>query len=204
GGIAAALAIQYAWRPFSFLHLLLADYVSGYFFFIALLTALLIYLVRRMVPMPLFRQTARQIILGVLLALFLYLTLGQLVTFAWQRFTLTLPRLWRFVLIFVVIWPLFLLDEGINRGYQEQGALRGALASLGFKALLIAGLFLSIVIIPGLGFLSILLPVLVLVFLMMVAFCTQLYASGRAAITAATFSALVMAWCMSTTFPITA
>jgi len=64
--------------------------------------------------------------------------------------------------------------------------------------------FASIVIVPGLSFLGIVLPVLVLVFLMMVAFCTQLYTSGRAAIAAATFSALVMAWCMSTTFPITA
>lgn len=203
-GIAAAIAIQYAWRPFSFFHVLLTDYVSGYFFFIALVTALGIYLIRRMIPLPPFRQTTKQIILGVLLALFLYLTLGQLVTFAWQRFTFTLPRLWRFALIFIVIWPLFLLDEGINRGYQEHGVLRGVLASLGFKALLAAGLFASIVIVPGLSFLGIVLPVLVLVFLMMVAFCTQLYTSGRAAITAATFSALVMAWCMSTTFPITA
>jgi hypothetical protein len=46
------------------------------------------------------------------------------------------------------------------------------------------------------------LPVLALVFLLLVAFGTQIYASGRAAITTATFSALVLAWCMSTTLPI--
>jgi pimeloyl-ACP methyl ester carboxylesterase len=201
-GIAVAIAIQYAWRPFSFVHVLLVDYVSGYFFFTAVVLALLVYIVRRMLPIPLFRQTTRQIIVGVLLWLFLYVTLGQLVTFAWQRFTFTLPRLWRFGMIFVLVWPLFLLDEGINRGYQEQGTIRAITTSLAFKLLLVVGLLVAILITPGLGFLSIVLPVVALVFLMLVAFGTQIYSSGRAAITSATLSALILAWAMSTTLPI--
>ena len=201
-GIAVAIAIQYFWRPFGFIHVLLADYVSGYFFFTAIVLALIVYIVRGMAPIPIFHQTAKQILLGVLLWFFLYITLGQLLTFAWQRFTFTLPRLWRFALLFLLIWPLFLLDEGINRGYQEQGTIRAIVGSLAFKFLLIVGLFVAILITPGLDFLSIVLPVLVLIFLLLVAFGTQIYASGRAAITAATLSALVLAWCMSTTLPI--
>lgn len=201
--IAVAIIIQYAWRPFGFVHVLLADYVSGYFFFTAIVLALLVFLVRRMLPVPLFRQVTRQILVGILLWLILYFTLGQLVTFAWQRFAFTLPRLWRFAIIAVLVWPLFLLDEGINRGYQERGTIRAIVASLAFKLLLVVGLFVAIFITPGLGFLSIVLPVLVLMFLLLVAFCTQLYTSGRAAITAATLSALIMAWSMSTSFPIT-
>lgn len=201
-GIAVAIAIQIFWRPFSFIHVLLVDYVSGYFFITAAVLALLVYLIRDIVPIPIRRQTAKQIILGVLLWLFLYLTLGQLITFAWQRFTFTLPRLWRFVIIFVLIWPLFMLDEGINRGYQEQGTIRAIVSSLAFKLLLVLGLFVAILITPALGFLSIVLPILVLLFLLLVAFGTQIYASGRAAITIATLSALILAWCMSTTLPI--
>ena len=201
-GIAVAIAIQYFWRPFGFIHVLLVDYVSGFFFFTAVVLALLVYIVRGMAPIPIFRQTTKQIVLGILLWFFLYITVGQLVTFAWQRFTFTLPRLWRFALLFLIIWPLFLLDEGINRGYQEEGTMRAIASSIGFKFLLIAGLFVAILITPGLDFLSIVLPVLVLVFLLLIAFGTQIYASGRAAITAATLSALVLAWCMSTTLPI--
>jgi hypothetical protein len=201
-GIAVAIAIQYYWRPFGFIHVQLADYVSGYFFFTAVVLALLVYILRGMAPIPIFRQTTKQIVLSILLWFFLYITLGQLVTFAWQRFTFTLPRLWRFALLFLIIWPLFLLDEGINRGYQEQGTIRAIASSLAFKLLLIAGLFVAILITLGLNFLSIVLPVLVLVFLLLVAFGTQIYASGRAAITTATLSALVLAWCMSTTLPI--
>jgi len=200
-GIAVAIAIQYAWRPFGFIHVLLVDYVSGYFFFIAVVLALIVYIVRGMAPIPYFRQTMKQILLGVLLWFFLYITLGQLVTFAWQRITFTLPRLWRFAIVFVVIWPLFLLDEGINRGYHEQGTIRAIAASLVFKLLLILGLLVAIFTTPGLSFLSTILPVLVLIFLLLTAFGTQIYASGRTAITTATLSALVLAWCMSTTLP---
>src|SRR6266480_4123857 len=201
-GIAVAIAIQYFWRPFGFMHELLVDYVSGFFFFTAVVLALLVYIVRGMAPIPIFRQATKQIVLGILLWFFLYITFGQLVTFAWQRLTFTLPRLWRFVLLFLLIWPLFLLDEGINRGYQEQGTIRAIAGSLAFKLLLIVGLCVAILITPGLNFLSIVLPVLVLIFLLLVAFGTQIYASGRAAITAATLSALILAWCMSTTLPI--
>jgi hypothetical protein len=201
-GIAVAIAIQYFWRPFGFIHVLLADYASGYFFITAIVLALFVYIVRGMVPIPIFRQATKQILLGVLLWFFLYITLGQLLTFAWQRFTFTLPRLWRFALLFVLIWPLFLLDEGINRGYQEQGTIRAIAGSLAFKLLLITGLLMAILITPGLDFLSVVLPVLVLIFLLLVAFGTQIYASGRAAISAATLSALILAWTMSTTLPV--
>ena len=201
-GIVIAIAIQYFWRPFGFIHVLLVDYVSGYFFLTAIVLALLVYILRGMAPIPVFRQTTKQIVLGILLWLFLYITLGQLVTFAWQRLTFTLPRMWRFILVFVIIWPLFLLDEGINRGYQEEGTIRAIASSLAFKLLLIVGLFAAILVTPGLDLLSIVLPVFVLVFLLLVAFGTQIYASGRAAITTATLSALILAWCMSTTLPI--
>jgi hypothetical protein len=201
-GITIAITIQYFWRPFGFMHVLLADYVSGYFFFTAIVLALLVYIVRGIVPVPIFRQTTKQIALGVLLWLFLYITLGQLLSFAWQRFTFTPPRLWRFAILLLLIWPLFLLDEGINRGYQEQGTIRALASSLAFKLLLIAGLFVAILITPGLDYLSIVLPVLVLIFLLLVAIGTQIYASGRAAIATATLSALILAWIMSTTLPI--
>ena len=197
-GIAIAITLQYFWRPFGFIDAPFVDYISGYFFITAVVLAVTIYIVRGMAPLPVFRQTTKQIILGILLWLFLYLTLGQLATFAWQRFTLTPPRLWRFVLIFLIIWPLFLLDEGINRGYQEEGTIRAIVSSVAFKLLLIAGLWVATLITPGLGLLSSVLPVLVLVFLMLVTFGTQIYASGRAAITTSTLSALVLAWCMST------
>ncbi|HEY4035452.1 MAG TPA: alpha/beta fold hydrolase [Ktedonobacteraceae bacterium] len=202
-GIAVALAIQYIWQPFSFMHIALADYVSGYFFIIAVVMAVLIFIFRRYVPLPLFSQIPQQLLLATVLAAFLYFTFGQLMTFAWQHFTFTLPRLWRFLAIFILILPLFLLDEGINRGYQETGMLRAIMSSLIFKALLIGGLIVAVQITSGLNFLSIILPLLLLLFLVLVGSCIQLYHSGHAAFTGAIFTAFMIAWCMSMIFPIT-
>ncbi len=201
-GIAAAIALQYYWQPLSFMHILLADYVSGYFFITALIVAPLIFLLRRFVPIPSFKQALRQILLGVLLALFLYCTLGQLSTFAWQRFAFSMSRLWRFAVIFLLILPLFLLDEGIHRGYQARRALPAILSGLGVKLLLVAGLFIALFITPGLGFLAIILPILTVLFLVLAGYCLQLYTGGHAALAGAIMSALVISWCMSTTFPL--
>lgn len=200
-GIAGAIAIQYAWRPFSFLGLALADYVTGYFFFTALIAGACFFLLQRVLPIPPLRQITLQVLIGVVLAAFLYFTLGQLATFAWERLDFTVPRLWRFAVIFVLILPLFLLDEGINRGYQEHSPLRAVLSSLLSKVLLLAGLFVALLLIPGLDFLNIVLPILALLFLGLITFSFQLYRSGRATLAAAILGALLVAWCMATAFP---
>lgn len=202
-GIAAAIAIQSVWRPFSFINIVIADYVTGYFFFTALVTAALIFLIRRILPVPPLKQVIIQILVGGLIAVFLYLTLGQLSTFAWQRFSFIMPRTWRFLVIFLLILPFFLLEENVIRGYQERGLVRAVLVSVLFKVLLIAGLVASLLLIPGLSFLTIVMPILVIVFLILIIYCTQLYASGRAAIAAAILSAFIVAWCMATSFPLT-
>ncbi len=202
-GMAVAIVIQYAWRPFAFVHILLADYVSGFFFFTAVITTLLIFLVRRSIPFPSLRQALPQVLVGLLVAGFLYVTLGQISTYAWQRFTLNSVRFESFALLFLLVLPIFLLDEGMNRGYQEKGLWRGLLASLGFKMLLVGGLLASIHFVPGLSFLSIVLSILVLLFLLLVLFCTQLYLSGRAAIASAVLSAALIAWSMASAFPVT-
>jgi pimeloyl-ACP methyl ester carboxylesterase len=202
-GIASSLAIQYVWQPFNFIHIALADYISGYFFLIAVIMAVLILIFRRYVPLPPFSQISQQLLLATVLAVFLYFTLGQLLTFTWQNFIFTLPRLWRFLAIFLLVVPLFLIDEGINRGYQEVGILRAIISSVIFKALLIGGLVIAIQITPSLDFLNNILPLMLVLSLVLVSTCVQFYKSGRAGFTGAIFSALMVAWCMSMLFPIT-
>ncbi len=203
GAIAAAITIQYTWQLFGFVQMFLADYISGYVFICALIMALLFLIIRRKLPIAPWSQSLKQIVLGGTIAIFLYLTLGQLITFAWAHLTFTAARLWRCGLIFLLVLPIFLLDEGLNRGYQEQGRLRGIAASIGFKVLLLGGLFTGMIITPGLGQLNMTWSLPVLLLLILGGFCTQLYISGRAALAGAILSALVIAWCMSVTLPIT-
>ncbi len=202
-GIAASITIQYSWQLFGFVKIFLADYISGYVFICALIMALLFLIIRRKLPIAPCSQPFRQILLGGTIAIFLYLTLGQLISFAWEHLTFTAARTWRFGLIFILVLPIFLLDEGLNRGYQEQGRLRGIAASIGFKVLLLGGLFTGLIITPGLAVLSMTWSLPVLLLLILGGFCTQLYISGRAALAGAILSALVIAWCMAVTLPIT-
>lgn len=201
-GIAGAIVINYTWRPFSFVGLLLGDYLTGYFLCTALITALLFFVFKRRIPIPPLRRIMLQGIIGIALAVFLYCTLGQLVTFAWQHMTFMMQRLWRFVAVAVLIFPLFLLDEGINRGYQEHGMLRSVVGSILTKGLLVAGLFVALLITPGIGFLGIIMPVLIIIFLLLIAFSAQMYNSGKVSLAAAVLSTLLVAWCVATTFPI--
>ncbi len=148
---------------------------------------------------------AQQILAGVIPAVLLYLTLGQLITFTWQRILFNWPRLLDFVLIAILLFPLFLIGEGVVRGYHTKNALHTIIADLAFKGLLIAGLFIApwISTEPNLDFLEVLLPILGLVLILLAGVCTQFYHSGRAALAGAIFSTLIMAWCLATTFPIT-
>ncbi len=202
-GIAGAIGILYKWQPFSFVGLLLVDYMTGYFFLTALIAGLLLWLTRRFVPLPSIQQFWQQLVVSVVLSVFLYLTLGQITTFAWENLSFTVPRLWRFAIVFVLILPFFLLDESVNRGYQERSLGRAIVSSLGSKVFLVSGLFVSLELIPSLSFLSIILPVLFLLFLMLIAFSIQFYRNRRATLVTAILSAFLIAWCLSITFPIT-
>lgn len=202
-GSAAAEAIQYGWQLFGLLDGLLTYYLGSYFFLVALVTALLIFLVRRVLPLPVFRQVGRQLFVALALATILYFTLGQILPFTGQSLALKLEQIWRLPIFFLLVWPIFLLDEGISRGYQERGIIRSLIVSLLFKALLLAGLLLSILLIPELRFLNSLIFPLVLLFVFLIMLCTQIYSSGRAAITTSTFCALVLAWYATATFPST-
>lgn len=199
---AAATAILYGGLLFGFLSTPLSYYIGSYFILIALVTAVLIFLVRRRLPLPVFRQAGKQMLIALALAALLYTTLGQIPNVSLPSLTFYPTQIWSAPIFFVVIWPLALLDEGICRGYQEHGVVRALLASTFFKALLLAGLAINAYFAPGLKISGSLLVLLAIIFACLVALGAQIYSSGRAAITSATFYALILAWYLASAFPI--
>ncbi|HET8842960.1 MAG TPA: hypothetical protein VFN35_15965 [Ktedonobacteraceae bacterium] len=202
-GSAGAEAIQYGWQLFGLLDGLLPYAIGSYFFLVALVTALLIFLVRRVLPVPVFRQVTRQLFVALVLGTILHFALGQALTNAGHPWTLKLEQVWRLPIFFVLIWPIFLLDEGISRGYQERGVIRSMMVSLLFKALLLCGLLVGTLLVPDLRYLNNLLLPLGVLFAFLTTLCTQIYSSGRAAITTSTLCALMLAWFATVTFPVT-
>jgi len=201
--IPISIILYLVWAPFRFVHILSIDDLIGYFFCIAAITIFFMWLTRRILPFPLFRQTFRQFLVGALLSLFLYLTLGQLTLFPWSPFSFTAPGLWRFGIIFILLWPVFMFYEGVTHGFLERRTFLWRLSYYSLQALFLISLliFLFLIPVPGKELFSTIWPVLVLLFLMLETCCWRLYKQGRAAIAGATVSACMMAWALSTLFP---
>ena len=201
--IPISIIIYLVWPPFRFIRILTVDDLIGYFFCIAAITTFFMLLTRRILPFPLFRQAIRQFLVGALLSLFLYLTLGRLALFPWSPFSFTASGLWRFGVIFILLWPVFMFYEGVTRGFLERRTLFWRWSYYSLKALFLISLFIFLFLIPvpGKELFSTTWPVLVLLFLLLETCCSRLYKQGRAAIAGATVSACMMAWVFSTLFP---
>ena len=202
-----SLIISLFLAPFRFIHLFLGDTIASYLFCVTLITTLLMLVTRRFLPIPPFRQIIRQLLIGFILALFLYFTFGQLVLLSWNSLTMTDTKLWRGGILFVILWPFFLFYEQITRTWWEHNILDktiyASLVSYGLKALLLLSLFLLFSLIPGKELLGSLWPVILLLLLCLEGCCSQLYKRGRAAIAGATVSALVVAYAFTVLFPFT-
>lgn len=205
--IIISLIITLALAPFRFIPLFIAGNFLGYFFCVTIITILLMLLTRRFLPLPLFRQTIHQLLVAILLVLFLYFTLGQLVLLSWSSLPITEARLLSCVVLFVLIWPMCLLYEAITRSWHENkiphGMIYAWLLSYGFKGSILVSFTIILSLTPSVELLSFLWPVGLILFLFLESCCSQLYKNGRAAIAGATVSAIVIAYALLLFFPFT-
>lgn len=106
---------------------------------------------------PVHAPRAADISRGLLLLLFLVLAFGALAQLVWVQWWLIPARLWRGVLLGLACLPWFLAA-----GYAQWGAARAGrlLWWGGQSAVLVGGLLLTLALVPALGFLVLLLPLL--------------------------------------------
>ena len=116
-------------------------------------------------------------------------------------------RLWRYGILFVLLWPASLLYEGITRSWWENRTTSGRtyvwLLSYSFRALFFLSLFLLVFFIPATDVFRSLWSIALILFFFVEGCCSQLYKRGRAAIAGATVAALVMSYTLATFFPFT-
>ncbi len=148
--------------PLSWVGVALADYSASFSLVLALIVGGLVYALRRRLPLPAFAAAWRQVALGAIVFLVLYATVGTLATYAWERFLLDVPRLVRGIPLTLAATPLYLLIEGLFAADQRGPLWRSALARLGAYLLICAGIIGAIMLDPALGFLSLLVPIEVL------------------------------------------
>jgi len=129
-----------------------------------------------------------------------YLTLGLFSAFTWESLQFSLSRILPFLILAVCLFPYFLTNEYIFRRMSIWGGYWLSLVSkLGVLIVLFGAVLLS----PAdLGFLTILLPVLALLFTVFGLFSIWLYWLGRDFITTAVLQTLLFAWIISCFFPL--
>ncbi len=144
---------------------------------------------------PIRRPAANDFVRGLLFLAFLVLALGVMGQVVWVQWWPVPARLWRWPVMALACLPWFLAA-----GYSQWGARAGARALwwLGQSVALLAGLFATLMLVPSLGFLVLLMPLLPLIFLVL--------AIGGAAFdrpwSYATGSALFFGWMIAVVFPL--
>lgn len=189
-----------------FIHLSSVDTIVGYLFCITIISMLFMVLTRRFFPFPLFRQVSRQILAGILVTIFLYFTLGQIIYSSWNFPSTTKTVLWHSGILFVLLWPICFFYEGVTRSWREYGTSDRAryawLLRDTFKVFFLIALFLILPFFPEIGYLRSLWFIVLVLFLFLEGCCSQFYKRGRATIAGATMSAIVLAYALSILFPL--
>jgi pimeloyl-ACP methyl ester carboxylesterase len=149
-----------------------------------------------------------QVGLALLFAVFLYVTLGALSTYAWASLALPPARLWRAGVLGALVLPFFLAVEVGVATYagRSPGRARWLAAALKLASALLVtvALFAAIRLDPGrLSFLLFLLPIL---FILLLAFVgLELWVRrvvDRPLLLLAVAQALVLGWTLAATFPL--
>lgn len=208
GATGAALLVLHAWAPtpLGFVRQLIGPDVAT-FFFVAGVVEIAVHLavpaLRPAFVWPAGARIAGQLLLALLAALFLYLTLGTLSTFAWASLALPPQRLWRAAVLALFVFP-FLLGAETAAGSLARRPWLAALARLVMAVLVTVALVVAIAWDPDrLGFLGILLPLLVVLLLGFVgleAWVRRVVATPT--LTIALAEALLLGWALAATFPL--
>jgi pimeloyl-ACP methyl ester carboxylesterase len=217
GALVAALVVLRLWLPsdfwapepppFSLLRQQVSADVALYFLLAgAFLLAALRWLpwVRPHVVWPARSGALRQLALAGLVALFLYLTLGQLSTFAWESLALSPFRLWRAAAYALLLFPFFLGVRALLTGYTRARPRRGALADIAVTLLVLLSLGAAIAMNPGrLSYLGILLPVVAVLLLALTGITAwSRRVVARPVLFLAAMQALLLGWILAATLPL--
>lgn len=216
GALAAALLVIRLWLPtnfwapepfpFGFLNQQVSADVALFF----LIAGVVLLVARRFVAPAQakfsamrMREAAPQALLAVIVAAFLYFTLGKLSSFAWESLTLTPIRLWHAAVYAAMVWPFFGGVQALLSAFTQKrnGRAFGFDASVTLVVLvsLVGAIVLNF---ERLSYLGILLPVVGILLVSLLglnAWIRRIVPTSTVLIS--TLQALVLGWILAATLP---
>jgi pimeloyl-ACP methyl ester carboxylesterase len=130
-----------------------------------------------------------------------YESFGLFSSFTWLNLQFNGIRLLSMMVMVICLLPFFLADEFIFRRITNwRGYFLGLISKLGLMAVLFGAILLN----PSLGFLSILIPMMALLFIVFGFFSLWLFWLGNDFVISGVLQALLLSWIISGFFPIAA
>lgn len=225
--LASGLAVLFlnVRTPFTFIKLLVGDYLTSYFFTAGVLMFVITKLTRRDIPLlpggipwggaheegfqvsgstlRFSREGLCSLLVSVALFVLFFLTIGLLGTYTWVRFTPAAGRWPRFIPVFLLSLPFFLVDETIFRALQESTAVGSGVLTLLGKVVVLASLAAGALLSPQHFVVILMLPLMLIFFVLFQLFSLRVYHVTRSSLATATLNALLVAWIIVAIFPIT-
>jgi pimeloyl-ACP methyl ester carboxylesterase len=204
-GVLSSLVVLSVGGPFQVIRLATADYLVT---FLALVGVTAYPFVAKGKRISLFSSGSfalREICVGVVAFLYLYVTLSHLGSREYFYYTLRLASLSRMLVVLPLLFVFFIVEEQAVRSLQQARGLRLALVvSLGIDLLLV---FVLSIAYQGLhlpnapSFVMIASPYIVILFVIMKLFSGYLFQLTRNVLTTALFQMLLVAWLFAVVFP---
>jgi hypothetical protein len=191
------LLITTVWKPFQLLNAGFFGDIAGECSGVALVTCILLFLTRGVLPLPRFSQFIYQIFIGIALAIVLSFILGLLIPFAGLSVRFDKTQLWQGGILFVMLWPIFLLYESVVHNWHERDSAFAFLLSFSVRVCFLVVIYVFVMFSQDKKFIELVWPIPVVVFLFLQHCCFVLYRKGRAAIAGATLSTCITAWLLT-------
>jgi hypothetical protein len=195
--IPIVLLIITIWKPFRFLYAGFFGDITAECFCITIVTCILLLLTRRVLPFPRFSQVIRQIFIGIVLAVVFSFVLGLLTPLAGFSFHLANTQLWQGGILFAMLWPTFLLYEGVVHNWAEEGTLPAFLLSFSVRVFFLIILYIFATLSQEKEFIKLIWPIPIVLFIFLQRCCSLLYREGRAVIAGVTLNACTIAWLLA-------
>ena len=205
--VLAMMVLRLNWLPYRWVPLTVGNYVGAFFLLCGVINGAYLWAQQRYTPLATkagitFQPASLKPLIPILLlTAYALITLGIPMHLAWNNFALVGDRAWIAVVLFACCLAFFWADEALVARHSRRARL-GLYAAT--KIIVIVALLIAVFFLGAPGFLLLLLPVMVVLFIWFGLYSHWLYGLTRTPWAGALLNAAALAWVISSTFALVA
>lgn len=205
--VLSVMVLRMNWVPYQIVPLTVGNYVGAFFLLYGVIIGAYLWAQQRYTPLATragitFQPASLRPLLPILiLTAYALVTFGVPAHLAWNNFALAGDRAWIAVLLFICCLAFFWADEAMVARKSRSARLALYIVT---KIVVLVALVIAVFFMGAPGFLLLLLPVMLVLFIWFGLYSHWLYGMTRAPWAGAFLNAVVFAWVISATFALVA